>query len=86
MKAIHDHLLEEGTYVTRRSLYRLCKTFRVEHTVADLPQRRKQQKLSNKMQVMINDMLKENDEMTARQIRSKLQENILHYHQYHWPQ
>ena len=74
VKAIHDHLLEEGTYVTRRSLYRLCKKFRIKHTVLDLPRGRKQRKLSNEMQVMIDDMLKENDELTSRQIRSKLQE------------
>ena len=74
-RILHQKCLsEEGTAITKRSLYRLCKKFHHNHTVLDLPRQKKMHIISNEMVTMIDDMLKHNDELTARQIQSKLQE------------
>lgn len=65
-------LQEEDVYVTVRSLQRLCKKFRDKHTIQDLPRTNKTRKLSQEMRTLLDEMLKENDEMTARQIRATL--------------
>lgn len=74
IKVIHNRLLQQGTTITKRSLYRLCKKFHDSHTVLDLPRQKRRHIISSEMAAIIDDMLKENDELTARQIRSKLQE------------
>ena len=73
---IKHKLEEEDVYITVRSLQRLCKKFCNIHTIKDLPRTSKTRKLSAEMSTLLDDMLKENDEITARQIREKLYEKF----------
>ena len=73
-------LQQENVYVTIRSLQRLCKKFRDKHTIQDLPRRSRPRKLSREMSISLDDMLKENDEVTARQIRANLCEKFPSLH------
>ena len=78
IREIYDRLQDEGVMVTLRSLYRLQKKFCRFHTISDLPRRKRSRKITREMAGMIDDMLKDNDELTARQIRSKLEEQFSH--------
>lgn len=71
---IKGKLEEEDVCITTRSLQRLLKKFREHHTIKNLPRRKRSKKLSEEMVTLLDDMLRENDEMTARQIQSKLGE------------
>ena len=69
---IKQKLIEENVCVSSRSLQRLIKKFRCHHTIRDLPRRAKPKKLSEDMTTLMDNMLKDNDEMTAGQTRSRL--------------
>ena len=73
---IKRKLEEENVCVSSRSLQRLIKKFRCHHTIRDLPRRAKPRKLSEDMTTLMDNMLKDNDEMTARQTRSRLVEEF----------
>ena len=62
--------------MTIRSLQRLFRKFRCHHTIKDLPRRKRCKRLSEEMTALIDDMLKDDDETTARHIRNKLRENF----------
>ena len=69
---IKHRLEEDNLYITIRSLQRLCKKFHNKHTIKDLHCMSRTRKLSQEMSTLLDDILKENDEMTATQIREKL--------------
>ena len=73
---IKRKLKEENVCVSSRSLQRLIKKFQCHHTIRDLPRRAKPKKLSEDMTTSMDNMLKDNDEMTARQTRSRLVEEF----------
>lgn len=72
IRDIYSRLQEEGLMITLRSLYRLRRKFSRFHTISDLPCRSRNRKITREMAQMIDDMLQGNDELTARQIHSKL--------------
>lgn len=76
LRSIYDRFKQEGIKVTIRSLQRLVKKFRRHHTVADLPRRSKTKIITIEMSKIIDDLLEENDELTARMIRRKLEEKF----------
>ena len=73
---IYARLKQEGIDTTPRSLQRLIKKFKVHHTVADLPRRRKTKIITTEMLKMIDRLLEGNDELTARMIRRKLEDKF----------
>jgi len=74
--AIWKRLKQEKIAVTLRSLQRLLKKFQEHHSVTDLPRKYKPRKITANMSKMIDSMLQDNDELTARQIRGKLEERF----------
>ena len=54
----------------------LINKFQHHHTIRDLPRRAKPKKLSEEMTTLMDNMLRNNDEMTSRQIRSRLVEEF----------
>ena len=78
MRKIYDRLHDEGILLTLRSLYRLRKKFHQFHTISDLPRRKRSRKITMEMAQLIDDMLKDNDELTARKVRSNLEERFPH--------
>ena len=73
---IQRNLKEEDVVITVRSLQRLCRKFKDKHTIQDLPRSCKTRKLSPEMVALLDDMLSDNDETTARQIHSHICENF----------
>ena len=67
---IQQNLKEEDVVITVRSLQRLCRKFKDKHTIQDLPRSCKTRKLS------LDDILSDNDELTARQIHSHICESF----------
>ena len=76
VKDIKRKLKEEDVCMTSRSLQGLLKKFQGYHTIKDLPRRKRSKKLSEEMIALLDDMLKDDDEMTARHIRCKLTEKF----------
>lgn len=76
IRYIKERLEEEDTCITTRSLQRLVKKFRDHYTIRDLPRKKRPKKLTEEMVTLLDDMLRENDETTATQIRSKLMEQF----------
>ena len=74
--AIHKRLAEEDVSVSLRSLYKLCKKFRIHGHVLDLPRKAREKKLTPEMIEMIDDEMRKNDELTAYQLRTKLKERF----------
>ena len=71
---IKARLSEENVDVTRRSLYRLIKKFQQTNQYKDLHRRKREKKITPEMAIVMNNQLEENDEATARQLRSTLME------------
>lgn len=65
---------EEGCNYNIRSVYRLWKKFSKRHTILDLPRRKRVRKLDDNMLELIDSLLMDNDELTARQLRVHLTE------------
>ena len=65
--------------LTLRTLYRLRKKFSLFHTISDLPRRRRSRKITREMEKVIDELLQDNDKLTARQIWSKLEEQFSHF-------
>ena len=72
LKEIQRRLREEETEVTLRSLQRLCHKFESFHTVHDLAKTRKSKLVMKEMMNAIEQSLKNDDELTARKLRTKL--------------
>ena len=72
--AIHKHITEEGVSVSVRSVYKLCRKFCFHGSVLDLPRRKRSKKLTTEMEDMIDEAMKNNDELTSEQLRTKLKE------------
>ena len=73
---IWKRLQQERIKVTLRSLQRLLKKFKKHHIITDLPRQHKSRKITANMSKMIDSMLQDNDELTARQIREKLEKKF----------
>ena len=70
-----EHILKkQKVATTKRSLYRLIKKFKEQGVYTDLQRRPRDRKITPEMLRMINDVLKENDEATARYLRAMLVE------------
>ena len=74
--SIKQKLEEENVCVSSRSLQQLIIKFQYHHTIWDLPRRAKPNKLSEEMTTLMNNMLRNNDEMISRQICSRLIEKF----------
>ena len=74
--AIHERLKEQGISITKRSLYRLSKKFRESKSIMDLPRQKRTKKLTTDVLKAIDEEMENNDELTARQLRSRLQERF----------
>ena len=75
-KEVKRKLEEEDVCITSCSLQRLVKKFQTHHIIKDLPRRKRPKKLSEEMIALLDDMLKDDDEMTARRIWCKLTEKF----------
>ena len=74
VSAIHERIAEEGVSVSVRSLYKLCKKYRVHGSVLDLPRRKRSKILTPEMEDIIDVEMRNNDELTSAQLRAKLKE------------
>ena len=73
-------LQQENVHMTVRSLQKLCKKFQDKHTIQHLPRRSRPRKLTQEMSILLDDILKENDEASARQIQTNLCEKFSSLH------
>ena len=72
---VHKMIMEgEGHSVSLRTIYRLWKKFSSKHVIVDLPRRHKSETLDDRMLDKIDNLLLENDELNARQLRDHLLE------------
>ena len=71
VQSIQERLNEEDVVISRVSIYELLKKYKVTGTVADLP-RAHLKILEEDHLRFIDQCMKENDELTARQLRDKL--------------
>ena len=69
---IHRRLQEQNIYISRQGLHNLLLKFQVNRIVADLPRRRRQQTIAVEMRSVIEEALTNNDEITARGLKSLL--------------
>ena len=74
VKKIESRLSEENVNTTRRSLYRLIQKFQQTKKYTDLHRRKREKKITQEMAIVMNSELEQNDEATARQLRSTLME------------
>ena len=74
---IYRRLREENTSISRQALYNLIKKHRDRGTVADLPRRKRQRKITEQMRAMIEEELNKNDELTSSCIKTLLTEKWL---------
>lgn len=79
LKEIQDRLEEEGIDVTIRSLQRLCAKFEKLHTIQDLPRASKRRLLTPEMLSTMDENLRNDDELTARKMKAKLQEQCANF-------
>ena len=79
IRDIHRRLNEEGTEVSARSLQRLCQKFERMHTVQDLPRKPRPRLLTDEMLSAMDQILREDDEATARRLRSRLCEKFANF-------
>ena len=71
---IITRLKQEQIFVTRQALYGLFKKHSETGCVVDLPKRTRTRKINDEMIAVIDEALSNNDELTAREIRSILVE------------
>ena len=69
---IRKRLQEENIIVSRQAIYSLVKKFQNYRVCSDLPRKRRQQKITAEMRLVIEEALTSNDEITSRGIRSLL--------------
>ena len=73
---IHHRLNEEGTEISVRNLQRLCMKFEKMHIIQDLPRKPRPQLLTEEMLSAMDQILREDDEATARRLRAMLCEKF----------
>ena len=69
---------ETKDWCLRCVLYTVYERNSAYFTISDLPRRRRSRKITREMGKVIDELLQDNDELTARQIRSKLEEQFSH--------
>ena len=74
LSEIRYRLDEEGISVSIRSLQRLCVKFDTFHTVENLPRAARPRLLSCEMLATMNNLLRNDDDLTARRLSNKLRE------------
>ena len=76
VRDIHKRLEEENCVVTKQTLYRLIQKFKRDGVIVDLPRRKRPRKITSEMLEMIDNALKQNDELTSQQLGSQLKERF----------
>ena len=71
---IRKRLMQEGVQISRTSLYNLWRKYRDTGTVVDRHRRKQPSKLNADHYRFIDDAMAENDELTARRLREKLED------------
>ena len=69
---LHHRLKEEDIFVTHRSVNRLLQKFRCHGSILDLPRRKRQRKITDEMKKLIDELMEDDDELTATELRSQL--------------
>ena len=69
---IRQRLQEENIIVSHQAIYSLIKKFQNYRVCSDLPRKRRQQKITAEMRLVIEEALTSNDEITSRGIRNLL--------------
>ena len=77
VKKIESRLSEENVNTTRRSLYRLIQKCQQTKKYTDLHRRKREKKITQEMAIVMNSELEQNDEATARQLRSTLRLRVM---------
>ena len=70
--AIRRRLKDENVIISRQAIYNLFAKFQKYRMLKDLPVQRRKQKITEEMKSMIEESLNNNDEITARGIKSLL--------------
>ena len=70
---------EEGTEVSVRSLQRLCQKFKRMHTMQDLSRKLRPRLVTDKMLSAMDQILREDDEVTVRMLRTRLCEKFANF-------
>ena len=65
---IKKQLSEKNISISLQSLFSLVKKYKETGKLIDMPRRTKPRKLTREMMAMLNQLLSENDELTARRI------------------
>ena len=71
---IKQRLSEENVTISLQSLFSLVKKYSETGKLIDMSRRTRRRKLTGEMTAMLNQLLSENDELTARRFRSLLLE------------
>ena len=79
LQVIHHRLSNEGNIVSLRSLQRVWSKFQNVHTVRDLPRVTRPRLLTAEMVSALEDCLRNEDEMTARKLKTMLAEKFTHF-------
>ena len=69
---IRQRLKDENIVISRQAIYNVVNKFRNHRIYKDLPVQRRKQKITEQMKVMIEEALNNNDEITARGIKTLL--------------
>ena len=69
---IKGRLEEENVLVSRQSLHKLLRKYRLHKTYVDLPRKAQPKKISAEMHCTIEDELSKNDELTSPQLHTIL--------------
>ena len=72
MEDIKKRLEQEEILVSRQSLHKLLRKYRIHGTYVDLPRKAQPKKISLEMYSIIEDELAKNDELTSPQLRRTL--------------
>ena len=76
VRDIHKRLEEENFVVTKQTLYQLIQKFKRDGVIVDLPRRKRPRKITSEMLEMIDNALKQNDELSSQQLGSQLKERF----------
>ena len=77
IQCIQNRFKEEDTIISLRSLQRLCTKFQRMHTMQDLHRISKRKILIPEMEVVMEESLRRDDEMTARKLKRMLGEKFV---------
>jgi len=78
VRNIQTRLQEENVSISMQALYALLRKYKRHYTYVDLPRKAVPRKITHEMISKIDDLLSENDELTARQIRNRLKDQYPH--------